>query len=180
MNYVSCLKTEAKSRLILTPFLKENADDGALVFTDKGRLAKFLQETVGDVLFNSSGALYTVELKAEETTSKNLFLETWSNKNLYDKQSHADRGSNVGWMYKSRADLLFYHFLETNELYIADFYSLKKWCFLDNNIYKYREVKQRKNEQLNDTWGHIVNIEHLQNDLGKKFLKVSLPIVEAA
>lgn len=160
-------QVEARGMAILTPFLKTRAHDGRFVLTGKGRLARYLQETVGDALFNSDAdTIWSVEIKVEEEDCYgNFFLETWSNKNLSDKSSHAQRGSNPGWLLKLQADLLFYYFVASDELYIIDLFALKRWAFVhDNgrpNIDRFPEKLQGKRTQLNDTWGRCVPIATL-------------------
>ena len=103
---------ETKALSILLPYLDRRADNGRLILTSKGTLSKRLQETVGDAILNDvDGMMWTIELKAEEKHTGNLFLETWSNKNLDNKLSHAERGSNPGWLQKLSADLLLYYFI---------------------------------------------------------------------
>ena len=155
---------EAQSLAILMPYLLEQSD-GRLVVTDKGHLSRFLQETVGDVLMNvpHNGKLWSAELKAEVSNAHgNFFFETWSNRNLEDRASHAMRGSNVGWMFKLRADLYLHHFIEDDDLYIFDFFKLKRWAFGANDqpgrLYDFKEKRQSKYAQPNDTWGRCVPI----------------------
>lgn len=165
-------QVEARGMAILTPFLKTRSHDGRLVLTSKGRLARHLQETIGDALFNSDAeTIWSVEIKVEEEDRHgNFFLETWSNKNLSDKFSHAQRGSNPGWLLKLQADLLFYYFAASDELYIIDLFALKRWAFTVNEdghptIDRYREKLQGKRTQLNDTWGRCVPIVDIMKAL---------------
>lgn len=165
MNAFDAAKSvELRSLQILLPFIEENSG-GRFVVTDKGPLAKAFQEQCGDVLFNSaSGRLYGVELKAEQKHTGNLFLETWSNRNLDDVNSHGERGSNPGWLVKVRADLLFYHFLDVDALYILPLFRLKQWAFgtatRPAHIYDpaFKEVPQGKYNQANDTHGRLVPV----------------------
>jgi hypothetical protein len=168
---------EARGLLVLIPFLQERAHDGRFVLTSKGRLARHLQETVGDALFNSTAeSVWTVEIKVETSSNTgNLFLETWSNRNLEQMDSHAARGSNPGWLPKIQADLLFYYFLDSDELYIIDLFRLKQWAYRHDNghprIEKYPERRQAKYVQGNDTWGRCVPISDLQRALGPRMKK---------
>jgi hypothetical protein len=155
--FALCRGVEDKSRQILMPFIQERADDGRYVITDKGNLSRMLQEQCGDVLFNDrNDVLISVELKAEERHTGNLFLETWSNRNLENKVSHSARGSNPGWMVKSRADYLFYHFLDGGQLYIIPLFELQVWAWTSGEFFKWPERRQGKHVQLNDTWGRCV------------------------
>lgn len=167
MNAFDAAKSiELRSLQVLLPFIEENSG-GRFVVTDKGPLAKAFQEQCGDVLFNSaSGRLYGVELKAEQKHTGNLFLETWSNRNLDDVAKHGERGSNPGWMVKVRADLLFYHFLDVDALYILPLFRLKQWAFgtatEPAHIYDYPERPQGRYSQLNDTHGRLVPLTVLK------------------
>lgn len=178
--FASAKLVEAKSRVILEPFLKERAHDGQLVFTNKGPLAQALQAEYGDVLFNSDAdTIWSVELKAEEKFTGNLFLEVWSNRNLESRRSYAERGSKVGWLYSTRADYLFYHFLDRDELYIFNLHRLKVWCFVQmgehalgpGRLWEWPEKPQSRYEQFNDTRGRIVPIAVLMHDIAGKMLR---------
>ncbi len=176
-------RVEARSLAILVPYLLEWSD-GRLVLTSKGSLSRYLQETVGDLLMNQpSGHLHSVEFKAEqENKYGNFFLETWSNRNLEDKNSHAMRGSNVGWLAKLKADWLFYHFLGSDELFIMDLFKLQRWAFGANgaagSIYKYPEKPQSKYPQPNDTWGRCVPIEIIEDQVHFKRVRPLLLLNE--
>ena len=179
---------EARSLVLLMPFLREQAHNGQLVLTSKGTLATYLQEIVGDLLFNASDErLFSVELKAENKFTGNLFLETWSNRNLVERRSHASRGSNPGWLCKTRADLLFYHFLDSDRLYVFDMFKLKRWAFaapsvhmaadrsgqhrpLTGRMFDFVEVAQSRYEQLNDTRGRLVPVKILEREVGCRLL----------
>lgn len=168
---------EAKSLAILLPFLEEQADDGRLIMTAKGRLAPFLQEVIGDIIMQKGGKLLSIEHKAEEHHTGNLFLETWSNRNLDDNRNHIQIGSNPGWLWKTRADLIFYHFLDVDALYVIDAFVLKRWAFgfgkpgdaryAEGQIYKCEERPQGKYVQANDTWGRLVPVDALTKVLNK-------------
>lgn len=164
---------EARSLMILQPFLRERSQDGALVFIEKGPLAKSLQQTIGDaVMTDKNGGFRSVEIKAErENRHGNLFLEIWSNRNLEDRVSHAKVGSNPGWMIKLRADLLLYHFINNDELYVIDFFRLKRWAFRDRRIFSFPERGETQSSQRNDTWGRCVPIETLVREVGAKLFR---------
>jgi len=175
-GFSAASKVEARALAILLPYLDEQAD-GRVVLTSKGTLARFLQVTIGDVILNDKeGRVWSVELKAEEKHTGNLFLETWSNKNLIDQQSHAARGSTIGWLYSCRADLLMYYFLDSDDLYIIPLLRLKRWAFGSNGragrIYAFQEVEQEKYEQMNDTYGRLIPIAALAKEIQFRQLRV--------
>lgn len=184
--YEATRVVEADAFERLKPYLRQEASN--FVMIDKGPLAKFLQGEVGDIMLNKRGSnkLLSVELKSERTHTGNLFLETWSNKNLENMQHRADYGMNPGWLHKSRADLLFYYFLDTDQLYIAQMFALQRWAFGSRsspqaNLYAsrladptarieyfedwYPEVFQKKYAQTNDTWGRLVPVKTLMRNM---------------
>lgn len=176
----------ALSRLL--PFLKERSFNGQLVLPNKGALARHLQETAGDVLLNSddAGRLWSIEIKAEaERRHDNFFLETWSNRNLDDQRSHASRGSNPGWMFKLNSELLFYYFLNIDELFVIDLFRLQQWAFgtrdVAPRIWAYPQKMQSKYTQMNDTWGACVPIAVIGREVGfKRVNPRQIPLFEDA
>lgn len=171
MNSFDLARTiEARSLAVLEPFIAER--HGRFVLTDKGALSAFLQREVGDLLFNDrKGRVVSVELKAETRYTGNLFLETWSNRNLEDRAGRAERGAVPGWLLVCRADLLFYHFIEKDILLIFDLLSLQRWAFLSPNksgnagrVYDFPEKTQLRYAQRNTTCGRIVPIAVLEEE----------------
>lgn len=167
--------TEAKGMTILSPFLAEKSD-GHLVLLEKGPLARALQETLGDGIFQApTGRAWSVEIKVEEDDLYgNLFLEMWSNRNLEHRERHIEFGSNVGWMQKLRADLLLYYFLNPDKLYVLDLFRLQQWAFgskltgQPGRIYAFPEKPQSKRSQANDTWGRCVPLTVLAKEVRYK------------
>ncbi len=151
-------KVEARSLEILTPFIRARSNGGQFILIEKGRLALELQRQIGDAAFNArDGVLWTVEVKAEEENKYgNFFLETWSNRARY----------TMGWMVTLNSDLLLYHFLKSDELYVMNFQNLKRWAWWERRIYRYPEREQGKREQLNDTWGRCVPISVISREVG--------------
>ena len=154
--FKEALKVEARSFQILKHYIGKHSLDGRYVTTAKGRLSRELQKTVGDVLLNNEqGEVIGLELKAEESNKYgNFFIETWSNKHL----------GTLGWFFTLNTDVLLYHFLEQDELYIIHFGNLKTW--LTPVIERYPERVQGKREQLNDTWGRCVPIHEVEKHIG--------------
>jgi hypothetical protein len=179
-GFTKAQAVEARGLRILLPFLEEQSHEGRYVLTSKGRLAKHLQETVGDALFNSDvETIHSVEFKIEEKHTGNLFIETWSNRNFDDKRDHAEYGPNPGWAHKLKADLLFYYFLDNDALYIINLFRLQQWAFghhdVPGNIYRYREVPQGKYAQRNDTHGRLVPVVDLQKGLDPGAIRRTFP-----
>ena len=158
----------------LEPFLKERSD-GRFVLCNKGPMARHLQQVTGDAIFNADDRMWSVEIKAEKKHTGNLFLETWSNRNLEDRNSHASRGMNPGWMCKIRADLLWYYFLDVDKLYIFDFFKLKRWAYgcgdKKPRLFDFPEKRQEAYDQLNDTLGRVVPIDTLSEEIGFRLVR---------
>lgn len=169
---------EAKAMAVLLRFLEERADQ--YVLTAKGPMAKHLQEIYGDIVFSSKdNRCWTVEVKAEQKWTGNFFLETWSNRNLDSPASHAERGSNRGWLEKLRSDLLWYYFIDADRLYIFNLLKVKRWAFGytddDGNarparIYGFKEKPQGAYSQMNDTHGRIVPVDLLVRECGARLV----------
>lgn len=152
----------AESWKILQPFIESRAYEGRYVVTSKGRLAKELQISVGDVLFNSDAeTVWAIELKAEQRSSKNFFLEVWSNRTIF----------RPGWMWTLNTDLLLYHFIETDDVYCIDFRRLKKWFHGCGHRGRppsatFEHATQAAYTQHNDTWGALVPIASVEEAVG--------------
>ena len=184
--FESASLVEAKAYAVLMPYLEERSYQSRFVKTAKGALAKWLQEQVGDVLMNvTDEQVCAIEIKAENTWTKNLFLEVWSNRNLESRQSHADRGQNRGWLDKLRADVLLYYFLDEDILVSLPVFSLKRWAFghgdVAGRLYDYPEKRQGKWVQMNDTWGRCVPVKTLIDEAGARATRVrQLSLLEDA
>jgi hypothetical protein len=197
-GFDSARLVEAKALRALDPYLKEESDHGAYVLTYKGALAKVMQESFGDVLRNRAGSLEAIELKAEEKWTGNLFLETFSNRNLEDAASYAKHGINPGWLYKLRADFLLYYFLDKDMLCIMHMRSLQKWAFgsdgtqaaadaarkrnnqdsfiglSQGRLYDYPEKEQHRYDQCNETLGRCVPVRILEEELKPPLKRVKV------
>lgn len=141
----------------LYPWLLHTCEKAQQIGLEKERLGLFVQTVWGDFLATKKGKNYSIELKAEETDKySNFFLEMFSNMEF----------GTPGWMLTSHADYLFYFFLETGELYVMKLANLRKWAFfVDDNGHQrldgYALRRQKKRDQLNDSWGRCVPIAHV-------------------
>ncbi len=168
-SFDKCRSVEARSFEILKPYFAEVTDDGRWVLTDKGQLSAQIQQAHGDVVMQKNGEMVFVEVKAEEGNYHgNFFIEEWSNRSRY----------NPGWLLKLDTDFLFYHFIEDDELYIFDFRALQYWAFCKpskltghaGRLYDYRSALQGKYDQRNDTWGRLVPIVVLVQEVPCKLV----------
>lgn len=167
-------RVETASREIIEPLLERHTD-GRFVYTDKGRLAREFQAKYGDLLIQDkrNKEMLAVEMKAERKSSPNLFLEIFSNGSRY----------KPGWMLGNEADLLFYHFLDADELYIIKLPDLKNWFWFGRgpvvrtNIpsiqylpawMRFKHKQQKQYNQMNDTWGVLVPVETIAREVRLK------------
>ena len=152
-------RVEDRSWDLLEPYLKRRAFDGRFVRTSKGPLSLELQKTVGDVLVNSDRQTVTcIEVKAEEKHTGNLFIERWSNRARF----------NPGWFETLATDLLWYHFLDKDVVYEIPYLNFRRWMYWHEGTgyptsNKFRQAKQGKYDQLNDTWGYLVPLAQLSD-----------------
>lgn len=98
-----------------------------------------------------------------EDYSGNLFIESWSNRKIYRR----------GWFYTSKADLIDYCFIEDKISYLFQLDELRDWLICENAIKTFIEVEQNKYEQNNDTWGYLVSIDKLIENIKCKILSLT-------
>lgn len=162
--FEQCKAIEIRALNDIIPFIRNQAWEGRFVITDKGPMAKFLQETVGDLMMNCpKGKIWGVELKSEEEDKYgNFFLETWSNLSF--------GWNRPGWFDTLKCDVLLYYFLNPGTLYSIPYKPLFEWAHgkvrdgklvAAPNLHRYTLRTQSKNKQANVTAGHCVNIAEL-------------------
>jgi len=153
----SAREVEAASLRILAPYLN-GQDAGQWVLFPDAPFARRLQQYGDGYLYSrSQGIVWNVEHKADNTTHPNLYLETWSNRSREKR----------GWLYTSRADVLMYHFLKRDDLWIYSMPELQRWAIERGGINRdgLKEVPQNKRAQLNDTWGVPVPVSLLKRQI---------------
>lgn len=110
------------------------------------------QQTFGDwVMKRKDKRVVTVELKAEQDWTGNLFLETWSNRDAF-RTTH-------GWLIKGLFDELFYYFIGCGRLLVFNFPLLREWT--KDNCRKFQEKLQERTSQLNKTYGLLVPVRDI-------------------
>ena len=143
----------------LLPYLESKAWRGQVIQVAKGPLAGHFQRHFGDLLIATGpGRVASVEIKVNRRWTGNLFLELWSNKNLDDRSSHVERGSTPGWLITCRADVIGFHFLDTDSVLFLPLSRLQQWAFgigdhIGAGFSDFPERRQRRYVQANDTWG---------------------------
>ena len=165
MSFAACLDVERHAKRLLLPFVK--TEFGAV---PKEIAHDYASQATGDwTICDRMGYTFTVELKAEVVDTGNLFLETVSN-------VHTMR---YGWLCTSRAEQLWYLFVDTRTLYTMRFCDLRWWAWGDPEdvesgaIGKYRCVRQKKHKQENLTEGFIVPFSALASGVrGFRILRV--------
>lgn len=127
----------------------------------------------GDVILKMpNGSLATIECKAEEEKSPNIFFEVYSNL-VGSVRNHYSIANKAGWGYTSQATFLLYHFLEDDTLLVGDMLRFKLWAFgywrdgkwVAGQLFRMDEERrspafierpQGKRPQLNNTVGRLV------------------------
>lgn len=73
----------------------------------------------------------TIEIKTDTYNSGNIFFELISNNNK----------NTLGCSLVSKADFLFYYFINSNELYIIDLPKYRTWVLFNISMFKCKVVK---------------------------------------
>lgn len=187
-------QTAQRSIDLLRPFLEEKTA-GRYVFTEQGRQSEAFQKLFGDLIANfRANVMHIVECKAEERYTGNVFLELWSNFNIAAEPGlhYFSHGPTPGWLTKVHADLLFYHFIDVDKLFVFKLPELQRWAFLgetkrmsdpdltgvrhqmQGRVFDFRVVPQTKSDQRNLTLGALVPIRVLKKELGAAMKETSV------
>ena len=166
-------RVRERGEQLVAPFIQKLADGGQYLIIEGGPLALYLQKACGDYHLRIHGEIGTLELKTEEKSTGNLFLEMFSNRNLQDPAKHFERGTTPGWLVTSKARWLAYAFLDYGVVYVCSMLQLQRWAFCKERVFSgdYPLKCQGRYPQLNDTWGFCAPIRVLQHDLGRYFHK---------
>jgi hypothetical protein len=172
------LRIEAEGKTRVQAFLKAHALDGNFVLFERPTWAESEEfQLFGDGAFNAHNeVLWTVEIKIEQRSYPNLFLETWSHKARH----------TPGWFITSKAHLLAHHFLDTDELHMVNLDKLQTWAWeIPGPSYAYRvdaypEKCPGNDEQGNDGWGRCVPIAVLTAEVGLRTFVMPPKVPRAA
>jgi hypothetical protein len=175
----ACRAVEARSKKILEPWFDFHSGM-RMTILESCASAHQLQRIADMVVGRRDvrGAL-AIELKAEEKHTDNLFVEEFSNYNVRDACSRAEHPTTLGWGLTCGADLLAYHFLDKNCLYLVNMQKLIDFVFGVRANGQLRSaafpaVVQSKYKQPNVTVGRLVRVTVLQQHLGEGFHYVEL------
>jgi hypothetical protein len=121
-----------------------------------------LQKECGDfILYRVADGKYafTIDLKVEKQTRRNMFFETFSNYSM-------DPGRcKLGWGFQIRADRIWYAFDDTGIVAIIDLGKLRIWLTeMDGRnprSARFRETHQKKHSQANMTRGLLIPFEEI-------------------
>jgi len=165
-TFYDCRRIEALGLKMAERFLERHGADYILV--EGGQTAKFLQQIAGDIIARmpKNRRFWAIEVKTErENRWGNIFIEWFSNRNLEDRNSHGCRGTSMGWFAELRSDLLWYQFLDSQEIHIFDLFALQRWALWTPpedreqrhpRIFQYNLKPEGITNQKNDTWGFCV------------------------
>jgi hypothetical protein len=184
--FAECTEVAKESFRRLAPFI-EQISGGRFVALDRGALAVYLQKRFGDVLLQLAGTVATLELKAEEKNTGNVFYEVYSNL-VGARRAHYEIANRVGWGFSSQSTLTVYHFLDDDTLLVWDTLRVKRWAFGywqkdgtwragqlfrgDQRGPEFPERPHTKRAQQNNSVGRLVPHRVLLNECGAVRLRV--------
>jgi hypothetical protein len=111
------LLVEEKSEAFILPLLKKRGWEISKHYP--------VRDARGDYKITRGQETFNIELKAEQRTTGNLFIEEFSN---YAPGEYAPTGlsrTTLGWFLTLKADLVIYHFLDTDKVYKLDLKELQ-------------------------------------------------------
>ena len=147
-SFSTCQKTEQDSKRALVPVVIKRFNTSPSEIPENYRA----QEGGDWFVRNDFGQVVSIELKSEHRYTGNIFLEIWSNFNTQRK----------GWFLTSHANEIWYHFLDTNMLYIVGLEKLRQWVLQGERILGSKEVDQKKHSQRNLTKGRLMPCRDLE------------------
>lgn len=171
-----CLSIEKAGRDVLIPFLKDTPGVTKVEDIPGGRANIGIQKLRGDiVVYRGNKRSFTAEIKCERRNKTgNFYLETWSNR-VFDPEYR-----NIGWMYTSGADQIFYYFIAERELYTMVFQQLWHWAFVEHRMFQFEEKPQKAHTQQNATWGYCVPITVLCEEITVHRYELPEPVATCA
>lgn len=125
---------------IIEKFLDKNETLDKIVSVRDNKI--FRDMDVDYVSYRKSGLIDLVEVKTDYYKSPNIF---------YEVKSCVETNS-LGCMEKTKADYLFYFFIETRELYILDMKKMREWVRLNSD--KFRFINDIKNKRYDNSIYH--------------------------
>lgn len=125
-----------------------------------------LQKKMGDMIISKGRHIFrTVDFKCERKTSRNFFVETYSNRTGEDGRLAA------GWLYHLETDQIWYYFADSGQLFRINRLAFKAWLHelivapdgkQSQRISSFQERPQTQHAQKNVTIGRLVPIEMAQ------------------
>jgi len=113
----------------------------------------------GDYQIARDARTLNIELKAEQRTTGNLFIEEFSN---YAPGEYAPSGmprTTLGWFLTLRSDFVIYHFLDTGKVYKLDLKQLQESPqLLYQKVCERKQCRACDEGQMNQTIGWCVPI----------------------
>lgn len=136
--------------------------------TRKQGLVRDLQKAIGDAILLKGNRIHrTVDFKCERRSSRNIFVETYSN---LDLEGHLA----PGWLHHLQTDEIWYLFADTGALHRICLPSLRAWLGevvpvhgdpsgrRQVRLMGFREVLQQTHAQPNRTVGRLIPLATLE------------------
>jgi hypothetical protein len=177
-----CLRQEREAKERLLPFLRTHADGGMVIdIAARNPLGLHIQKQWGtDYFLQYRGQPVTFESKSDRNYTGRIPIECWSNF-VTDYSTYLKYAHSPGWLLKSQAMILGYHWYLEDKLAIVDMFKLQQWAFAPSHggapnierwqMYERGEVRPEfpcympQQSQVNKTWLRWVPLAVLAREL---------------
>lgn len=129
-------------------------------------ISKYQSADIDCIAIMSNGDELAVEIKTDTYTSGNFFFETESSK----------EAGTLGCLYKTKAQFLFYYFVNYGELYIIDMPAFLAWFEENKHNANFKKKEVKNNSRYGGTYttvGYTFSKRYMEQTF-KRFKKVSL------
>lgn len=151
--FTSKLRVEQQSEVIVLPLLKQRGWAFSEHFPPR--------DERGDYQITRGSKTLNIELKAEQRTTGNLFIEEFSNYAPGEYASDGTPRTTLGWFLTLRAHLVIYHFVDTGKVYKIDLKELQAHSELLYMTGARKQCQACDDGQMNQTIGWCVPIKML-------------------
>lgn len=108
-----------------------------------------------------NGKKIYIEVKTDNKGTNNIFYETCS----------CIETRSLGCMEKTRADFLYYYFIDRKYLFIINMREFKKWFNINRDKFSIKQFKNKRKDGLYTSQGYTIPITYFEKEF-KHFKKV--------
>lgn len=142
---------------VVTKLLSDSPRIASIINAENHKLFRYLD--IDLIVTKKTGEVITIEIKTDTHTTGNLYIELKSN----------IEHNTQGWLYKSKADYIYYYFTKTNQLIAIDLESLQDHL-RDFRGYKYTFNQTTVQGTKYTTLGVLIPIDALLNNCKSKVI----------